>query len=74
MIKHAIQNNPDARLVKVVRHKLKILIRAKPTVELRVIARIVPMRIRFENRRKINSVRTELLNMTNPVIYLQNTM
>ena len=74
MIEHPVKNYLDPVVMKLSAHFLKIFIGSETAVYCTIIPRIIPMCIRFENRREINRINPQFLHVRNLVIHFQNAV
>ena len=73
MIEYTVKNYFDSCAVKLGANLLKILICTQSAINFLIISGVVAVRVRFKNRRKINSIRTKLIDMRYPVNDFENS-
>ncbi len=71
MVKDSVQYNLDPLIMKRITNLLKILIRAEPHIDLRIITRVIPMGVRLEKRGKINRIAVKLFDLGDKIKNLQ---
>ena len=72
MIEYAVQNNFDAGFVKGVHNLLEVLVCSETLIYKSVIAGVVSMSVGFENRRKVDGICAEFLDVRYPVDDFEN--
>ena len=72
MIEYAVQNNFDAGFVKGVHNLLEVLVCSETLIYKSVIASVVSMSVGFENRRKVDGICAEFLDVRYPVDDFEN--